>query len=91
MDHKEYVLDYIETIDDTLDFAYGTPDHNNKKYPLDEMVFILLSRRTRNTGYESVFDDLKERYRTWENVLSNSVIIFSNLFDLFFIISLSRN
>lgn len=65
MDHKTYVMRYIEDIDSTLAFRYGTPDHNNKVDPLDEMMFILLSRRTKSAGYESVYDELKEKYPNW--------------------------
>lgn len=72
MDHKKYVLDSIETIDSSLAFTHGTPDHNNKEDPLDELVFILFSRRTRNTGYENIFDELKSHFQNWDEVLEAS-------------------
>lgn len=68
MDHKQYVMNYIKEIEELLDFEYGSPDHNNKKNPLDELVFILLSRRTPVAEYESVYDELRAYYPTWKKV-----------------------
>jgi endonuclease III len=68
MDQKTYVMRYIKTIADDLDFMYGSSDHNNKKDPLDELIFILLSRRTRKKGYEKTYNELRRRYPTWEDV-----------------------
>lgn len=65
MDHKTYVMSYIKEIAELLDFTYGSPDHKNKKDPLDELVFILLSRRTREGGYETAYDNLKEKFPEW--------------------------
>lgn len=65
MEHKEFALEYIREIEELLGFEYGTPDHNNKEDPLDELVFILLSRRTRGIGYETVYDKLKREFPNW--------------------------
>ncbi|MBW1675728.1 MAG: DNA (cytosine-5-)-methyltransferase [Deltaproteobacteria bacterium] len=67
MEHRQYVMEYIREIDELLDFEYGSPDHNNKEDPLDELVFILLSRRTRGVGYETVYDRLKKKFPDWED------------------------
>lgn len=67
MDHKKFVMSYIKEIAELLHLKYGSPNHNNKKDPLDELVFILLSRRTRKGGYETAYDDLKERFPTWDS------------------------
>ena len=72
MNHKSFVLEYIQEIDDLLNFEYGSPDHNNKDDPLDELFFILLSRRTRRSGYETVYDELRAEYPTWEDVAKAS-------------------
>ncbi len=73
MDHKLYVMNHIKELSELLDFEYGSPDHNNKKDPLDEMIFILLSRRTRGIGYESVYDELKGKFPDWESVAKASL------------------
>ena len=40
MEHNEYVMDHINEISELLHLEYGTPDHSNKKDPLDEVVII---------------------------------------------------
>lgn len=67
--HRDFILNHSGELAEILDFAYGSPDHNNKKDPLDELVFILLSRRTRDVGYERVYDELKEHFPDWSNVV----------------------
>lgn len=47
---------------------YGTPDLGNKIDPVDELVYIILSRRTREGAYQSAYETLKSRYRTWEEL-----------------------
>jgi endonuclease III len=50
--------------------AHGSPDLGNKADPVDELVYIILSRRTREGAYQAAFDALKERYASWEDVAS---------------------
>jgi endonuclease III len=47
---------------------YGTPDLGNKTDPVDELVYIILSRRTREGAYQAAYDALKARYATWEEL-----------------------
>ena len=35
--------------------AYGTPDLGNKPDPVDELVYIILSRRTREGAYQAAY------------------------------------
>jgi DNA (cytosine-5)-methyltransferase 1 len=72
MEHMEFVLEHIREIDELLGFEYGSPDHNNKEDPLDELVYILLSRRTRGIGYEKVYDKLKKRFPRWGDAAQTS-------------------
>ena len=65
MDHRTYVLKHTKELDEVLRIMHGTPNHNNKEDPLDELFFILLSRRTRNRGYEKVYEKLKSEYPSW--------------------------
>jgi endonuclease III len=48
--------------------TYGTPDLGNKVDPVDELVYIILSRRTREEAYQAAFNALKQRYRSWEDL-----------------------
>jgi len=54
----------------TIGRAYGTPDLGNKPDPVDELVYIILSRRTREGAYQAAYDALKKRYTAWEQLAS---------------------
>jgi DNA (cytosine-5)-methyltransferase 1 len=47
---------------------YGSPDLGNKTDPVDELVYIILSRRTREGAYQAAFAALQTQYETWEEV-----------------------
>lgn len=49
-----------------LAVKYGSPDLGNKSDPVDELVYIVLSRRTREGAYQEAFNALKRAYPTWE-------------------------
>lgn len=51
-----------------LEGEYETPDLGNKSDPVDELVYIILSRRTREAAYQSAFDALKHRFSSWEDL-----------------------
>lgn len=48
--------------------SYGTPDLGNKSEPVDELVYIILSRRTREGAYQAAFEALRSRYARWEDL-----------------------
>src|SRR5262249_15295491 len=54
------------TMTSALAATYGTPDLGNKADPVDELVYIILSRRTREGAYQAAFDALKSTYPRWE-------------------------
>jgi endonuclease-3 len=41
----------------------------NKKDPLDELIFIMLSRRTRDQQYRAGYDALRAAFPSWEQLL----------------------
>lgn len=48
---------------------HGTPDLGNKKDPVDELVYIILSRKTREDAYQGAFTALKEAFPSWDDLL----------------------
>jgi endonuclease-3 len=48
---------------------YGSPRHDNKDDPLDEVVFIVLSQMTTHHSFGRVFKRLKEVAPSWDEVL----------------------
>jgi endonuclease III len=64
---------------------YGTPDLGNKTDAVDELVYIILSRRTREHAYQEAFVALKAAFPRWEALVKTdneeieSIIAFSGL------------
>jgi endonuclease III len=56
------------TITRLLSDEYGTPDLGNKSDPVDELVYIILSRRTREGAYQDAYAALRSKYASWEEV-----------------------
>lgn len=48
---------------------YGSPNHNNKNDPLDELVFIILSQMTTFQSFERVYARLKASVPRWDDLL----------------------
>lgn len=51
-----------------LETEYGNPTHGNKRNPLDELVYIILSTRTRGTSFQETYRRLKRAFPTWRKV-----------------------
>ncbi len=58
----------LKKIDRFLGRRYGLPRLGNKRHPVSELVFIILSARTRGTRHEETYRDLRRSYPTWEAV-----------------------
>jgi endonuclease III len=66
----------LHKVDRLLKKEYGTPHLENKDDPLDELVYIILSRRTREVAYQAGFAALRSRFQRWDELLAadNEVI-----------------
>ena len=62
-------ISYIREIARILALLYGTPDLGNKPDPTDELVYIILSRKTPEKAYQKTFDALKSRFPQWDKLL----------------------
>ncbi len=51
-----------------LEKEYGTPRHHNPEDPLDDLIFIVLSRMTQEVKYLRTYRALREQMPTWEMV-----------------------
>src|SRR5437588_9368361 len=49
--------------------VYGNSRHYNRDDALEELVFIILSAQTESYLYRQTFEDLRERFPTWESML----------------------
>lgn len=59
----------ISRIDELLEARYRSADLGNMDDPLDETIYILLSRQTREPVYMRVYRDLRRCYPRWSDVL----------------------
>lgn len=67
-DSPELSPQLLERTNDLLARRYGTPRLGNKRHPVSELVFIILSARTRGTAHEVIYRRLRRHFKTWERV-----------------------
>ncbi len=58
---------------------YRSPSLNNKRDPLDELIFIVLSQMTTGPSYERVFDRLKTAMPDWQTLTGTAVSALTSL------------
>jgi DNA (cytosine-5)-methyltransferase 1 len=63
--HKFFLLRNIDTIADVFEALYRSPNHGNKSTPIDELIYIHLSKKTNERGYLGVFDRLSSAFPDW--------------------------
>lgn len=66
----EGIADELLGVTQMLAERYGTPDLGNKDDSIDELAYIILSRRTREGAYQAAFAALKRRYPSWDRLAS---------------------
>lgn len=64
MDDKEFALEVLQRL---LDY-YGYPEWRNPLPAMDELVSTILSQNTNDTNRDRAFNQLRERFPTWEQV-----------------------
>lgn len=74
---KSHIRDTLDEVTRTLfvvsrilEVVHGTPDFGNLPDPLDELIFISISQRTKIRTARRVFDTLKVRFPNWGEVLA---------------------
>jgi endonuclease-3 len=53
---------------DALERRYGRPRPKRRLDPLSELVLTILSQNTSDTNRDRAFEDLRARFRTWDEV-----------------------
>jgi endonuclease-3 len=56
-----------------LEEIYGTPEWDDKKQPVDELISTILSQNTNDANRDKAFTALRARYSSWENALEGPV------------------
>ena len=60
---------FLREISRLTALLYGSPRLGNKEDPVDELVYIILARKTREDAYQQTFDALKHSFATWDALL----------------------
>jgi DNA (cytosine-5)-methyltransferase 1 len=60
---------FLREISRLTALLYGSPRLGNKEDPVDELVYIILARKTREDAYQQTFDALKRSFATWDALL----------------------
>ncbi len=68
-DRLDAGISYLREVARILAVLYGTPDLGNKQDPTDELVYIILSRKTPQKANQETFAALKGRFRRWDDLL----------------------
>ncbi len=63
------VIAYLREAARMLALLHGTPSLGNKTEPVDELVYIILARKTREEAYQQAFSALKSRFSSWDDLL----------------------
>jgi endonuclease III len=61
----------VEAVCEKLLSEYGLPRHGNPQEPLDDLIYIILTTRSRISAAAAVFDKLKARFKKWSDVLDD--------------------
>jgi len=60
--------EHIEEIERRLRLAYGHPRHHNPEDPLDDLIFLILSRMTQEVKYRRTYSALRAELPDWAGV-----------------------
>lgn len=66
-------VSFLREVSRCLAVLYGIPDLGNKTDPVDELVYIILSRKTRERAYQEAWGKLKSTFPTWDELLASPV------------------
>jgi len=59
----------VKEINDVLEREFGIPEREENGTPLDTLIHTILSQNTNDTNSSRAYDNLKERFPSWEDVL----------------------
>lgn len=59
----------LEEVIKALEGRYGVPELDQRKPPLDELIFTILSQNTNDVNRDRAYASLRRRFPKWEEVL----------------------
>ena len=70
--HKAPTASAVATVLRLLARAYDHSDLGNKRNPLNELIFVILSLQTNESRYQEVYRRFRSRFRTWHHLLETT-------------------
>jgi endonuclease III len=77
--HRLFLLRNIDTIAEILEALYNSPNHGNKSKPIDELIFIHLSKKTNEKSYTEAFNRLSSAFPNWYGLVDAKPEYVENL------------
>jgi DNA (cytosine-5)-methyltransferase 1 len=72
-------ISYLREVARILAAVHGSPRLGNKENPVDELVYIILARKTREGAYQATFAALKAEFARWDDLLDAPREVVSHL------------
>ncbi len=67
------MLQKIFYMEPLLRNRYNSPHYGNKENPVDELIYILLSKRTNLKCNQNAYDNIKARFPDWKMILDANI------------------
>jgi len=64
-------ISFLREIARIVAVLHGTPNLGNKSDPTDELVYIILARKTRESAYQQTYDVLKRTFACWDDLIDS--------------------
>ena len=68
-DNARMVREVLYWINKIMEKVYKTPDLGNKVDPLEELLYLVITQRTRIELARKIFAELRKKFYPWEKVL----------------------
>lgn len=67
--NTKMVREMLYLINDIMEKVYKTPDLGNKVDPLEELLYLVITQRTRIELARKIFEEFRRKFYPWEKVL----------------------
>lgn len=68
-DNRRMVREVLYWVNEIMEKVYKTPDLGNKVDPLEELLYLVITQRTRIELARKIFEEFRKKFYPWEKVL----------------------
>lgn len=69
----------IDAVCQALDRVYASPRHGNPTDPLDDLIYIIISTRSHERRFATVYRQVKSAFQTWDEISHPSLPVLESL------------